>query len=95
LIYQAHGVATVGQSLGKKAFGIRIERLNGALPGFWRGIVLRGVLSLASLWPLGAIVALVDHLAIFGPDQRCLHDQIAGTRVVDVVLTDARRARAD
>ncbi len=31
---------------------------------------------------VGALYALVDALFIFGAEQRCLHDLIAGTKVV-------------
>jgi hypothetical protein len=32
---------------------------------------------------LGGLVALVDVLFIFGPSKRCLHDLVAGTKVVE------------
>jgi hypothetical protein len=33
---------------------------------------------------VGNFVGLVDALMIFGEDHRCLHDRIAGTRVISV-----------
>jgi uncharacterized RDD family membrane protein YckC len=53
------------------------------LPGFLRGVILR-------IWVPAAInqacnlFSLVDALWIFGDEQRCLHDLIAGTIVIDV-----------
>jgi hypothetical protein len=31
---------------------------------------------------VGSLIAVLDLLFIFGPSRRCLHDQVAGTRVV-------------
>ena len=36
----------------------------------------------AQLPVIGAILGLVNILFIFGPEKRCLHDYIAGTRVI-------------
>ncbi len=33
---------------------------------------------------IGGIFGLVNALFIFGAERRCLHDRLAGTRVVDV-----------
>ena len=79
--YQWYLVATTGQSLAKRWFGIRIVRMSGAPVGFLHGVVLRS-------WVLGAmnsacsLVSLVDALAIFGQQCRCIHDHIADTKVV-------------
>lgn len=71
-----------GQSLGKLALGIRIERTDGSPAGFLRTVVLRD-------WPFVAfaatgLLAVVDGLLIFGRDRRTLHDRLADTRVVYV-----------
>jgi len=34
---------------------------------------------------VGGLIGLVDILFIFGKERRCLHDLLAGTRVVNVV----------
>ncbi|MEO8180664.1 MAG: RDD family protein [Deltaproteobacteria bacterium] len=82
--YQCYLIATNGQSLAKRWLRIRIVRENGEAPGFLKGVVLRSwVLALLRVVPMvGHIVGLVDTLMIFGDDQRCLHDRIAGTRVI-------------
>lgn len=83
-IYQWVLISTSGQSLAKRWLRIRIVQLDGNLPGFGRGVGLRlWVMGLITNIPwIGGIVALVDALMIFGQDRRCLHDLIAGTRVV-------------
>ena len=81
--YQWYLVATTGQSLAKRWFGIKIVRLDGSLPGFVNGVLLRS-------WVLHALnavcnfVGLIDALMIFGEQSRCLHDLIAGTKVIKI-----------
>ena len=73
-----------GQSFGKRAMKIRIVRLDGSQPGFLHAVLLRMfVNALPTAIPVvGRLYTLVDLLFIFRPDRRCLHDRIAGTRVV-------------
>ncbi len=80
-IYQWYLIATTGQSLAKKWLGIRIVRVDGTPLGFLYGVFLRSWVTqlVAALIPLGG---LIDPLLIFGDDRRCLHDHIAGTKVV-------------
>jgi uncharacterized RDD family membrane protein YckC/DNA-directed RNA polymerase subunit RPC12/RpoP len=79
-IFQWNLIASRGQSIGKFVCCIRIVRTTGHLPGFFNGIFLRNwVRNLLNIIPL---FGLLDLLFIFGPAQRCLHDHIAGTRVV-------------
>ncbi|MFN8010957.1 MAG: RDD family protein [Holophagaceae bacterium] len=77
-------LATRGQTVGKKACGIKIVRLDGTLPtlgeSFWRRYVL--VQALAQIPFLGGLFGLVDVCFIFRESRRCLHDEIAGTLVV-------------
>jgi uncharacterized RDD family membrane protein YckC len=74
-----------GQTLGKKALGIRIVRLSGERAGLGRIVLLREVApALVGAIPLlGAIFALVNVLFIFGEQRRCIHDHFADTKVVD------------
>jgi uncharacterized RDD family membrane protein YckC len=83
-LYQCRLIATSGQSLGKRWKQIRIVLDDGTAPGFWRGVVLRSwVLMLFRFIPLlGNVISLVDILMIFGAGNRCLHDRLAGTRVI-------------
>lgn len=75
-----------GQTLGKKALGIRIVDMSTEQPlPVGKLLAMRyGPLWLVALIPfVGGIAALVDVLFIFGEDRRCVHDLIAGTKVVD------------
>lgn len=82
-VYQWALVATHGQTLGKRLLHIGVVKLDGSLPGFGGGVVLRSwVVSLMYLVPLLNLVVGVGILLIFGRQRRCLHDLIAGTRVV-------------
>lgn len=75
-----------GQTLGKKAVGIRILRSDTSHCELWRVIVLRflPITLLGQIPLLGFLLLLVDALMIFGEERRCLHDLIADTIVVDV-----------
>ncbi len=75
-----------GQTVGKKLLGMRIVDLNGNKPEFLRLVGLRyGVGQLIQLIPIvNFIYGLADCLFIFREDRRCIHDLIAGTRVVVV-----------
>jgi uncharacterized RDD family membrane protein YckC len=78
-------ISQSGQSLGKKIVGTRIVRMNGRLPGFGYGVAMRSWLpGVVLLIPyLNLLFWLVDVLFIFGQERRCIHDQIAGTIVVE------------
>jgi uncharacterized RDD family membrane protein YckC len=74
-----------GQTVGKRLLGIRIsDAQTEAVPPFWRLLVRIAVPSFAARAGLiGSAFDLVDILLIFGKNRRCIHDLIAGTRVVD------------
>jgi uncharacterized RDD family membrane protein YckC len=74
-----------GQSMGKKVCHLRIVRAgDGGNPGFLRAVLVRSVLPYLLAWIpcLGSLFALANPLFIFGAQRRCLHDLMAGTRVV-------------
>ena len=81
VVVQLIYLARDGQTLGKKALKIRIVRYDdGGNPGFVKAVVLRALVNgLIGIIPL---YGLVDILFIFGAEQRCIHDHIAGTKVV-------------
>jgi uncharacterized RDD family membrane protein YckC len=81
VVVQLIYLARDGQTLGKKALKIRIVRYDdGGNPGFVKAVLLRAFVNgLLGIIPL---YGLVDILFIFGADQRCIHDLIAGTKVV-------------
>lgn len=77
-------LARDGQSLGKKALGIRIVESDGARASLTRIFLLRMVApTLVGFIPIvGPFFGLADSLLIFRADRRCLHDHMAGTIVV-------------
>lgn len=82
-----HGylLATRGQSIGKMLLRVRIVDYDtGALLPLSKLVGLRLVpVWIVSLIPyVGGILSLIDVLFIFGSERRCVHDLIAGTRVV-------------
>ena len=98
--------STRAQSIGKAIVGMRIAALDGR-PATLNRLLIRqvplfllGLLAGLSSNPLAAgllgTVMLVDVLAIFLPDRRCLHDYWAGTIVVEAspVNDPAEVARA-
>lgn len=80
MIYQWNLVTLTGQTLGKKIMGLRVVQNNGQVVGFLNGVAMREWLRIGlSFIPF---FALVDVLFIFGGSRRCIHDFLAGTRVV-------------
>ena len=70
-----------GQTLGKMATRTRIVRTDGNRAGFFSIVWRRGVIN--SLLGVGMPIYLIlDFLLIFRANQRCIHDYIAGTIVV-------------
>ena len=72
-----------GQTWGKKAFNIKMVSLDGSNV---TGAMLLKRYSFYWLVPqvpvAGQILSMINILFIFGKTKRCLHDYIAGTRVV-------------
>jgi uncharacterized RDD family membrane protein YckC len=82
-IGQSYLIATRGQTVGKMLVKTRIVALDGSPASFVKAVLLRTwlfILAAQVSW-VGAGSAL-GMLLIFGPNRRCLHDYVAGTRVV-------------
>ncbi len=78
-------LSTRGQTIGKRLLNIRIVRFqDNSNPGFVYAWLLRNfVPALIGFVPyLGFIFVIVDACFIFGEQRRCIHDHIAGTKVV-------------
>lgn len=84
----AHGyfLKTYGQTIGKKVLAIRIVDLENRVPEFWKLVGLRylPIMVVSSIPAIGGLLVIVDVLFIFRSDRRCVHDMMAGTRVVRV-----------
>lgn len=81
-IYQWAWTANEGKTIGKKLLGIRIANQRGeGPPGFFAGVFLRSWVNFV----LGSVVpfySAADVSFIFC-DNRCLHDRLAGTIVLE------------
>jgi uncharacterized RDD family membrane protein YckC len=84
VLVQGYPLHATAQTWGKKLLSIRIVDLQGRQPSLV-DLLLKRYLpthAIANIPCLGSIYVLVDVLMIFRDDRRCLHDLIAGTRVV-------------
>jgi uncharacterized RDD family membrane protein YckC len=91
LLVQALLILFRGQNLGKLLTGVKVVRADDDGPaGFARGVMLRFALPVSIFFllnvafPLGFLFVALDYAFMFRADRRCLHDLIAGTRVVRV-----------
>ena len=73
-----------GQTIAKRMFGIKVLRTDGSPCSVLRIIFMRWLpVTLLGMLPIiGYASGLIDALMIFGQQQRCLHDLIADTMVV-------------
>jgi uncharacterized RDD family membrane protein YckC len=84
-IVQLWMLVTRGQTIGKRVLGVRIVSFeDGANPGFVKVFLLRVLVPalLGAVPYLGVAFSLTDYCFIFRDDRRCLHDIIAGTKVI-------------
>ena len=72
------------QTIGKRFNGIKIVNLDGSKPSIQDLIVKRYIpyFGFPYIPYIGGLVNLVNLCFIFGKERRCLHDRIAGTKVV-------------
>jgi uncharacterized RDD family membrane protein YckC len=86
--YQLYLCASTGQSIGKRRMGIRVVLEDGEPASLFHILLLRNLIPGLMGYLLGLLVPgillLVDALFILRADRRCLHDLIAGTKVVKV-----------
>jgi serine/threonine protein kinase, bacterial len=87
-LYYAIGHAKNGQTLGKKATGLRVVRMNGEPIGFWRSlwrcIVFSSAPLLVSLLFAGIPVGLLFWLLpLLNDEHRGIHDFFADTKVIE------------
>ncbi len=89
-VYTAVLVYRYGQTIGKRAMGIRVVRTDGSRVGFGRFIFLRWLpVTILSMIPLlGYVISLLDVLLIFRENRLCVHDNIADTKVVTAATSE-------
>lgn len=84
-IAQVWLLSTRGQTIGKALLQMRIVRdEDESKAGFIKAVVLRGLVPglLGTLPYVGAFFTIANIFFIFRADKRCLHDHIAGTKVI-------------
>jgi uncharacterized RDD family membrane protein YckC len=84
LLINGYSLKTNGQTIGKKLTRIRLADRRGNVPSVAKAILLRYVPFVFMFpWSLpGIILCFLDILFVFRGNRRCLHDLLAGTRVV-------------
>jgi hypothetical protein len=67
-------------------YGLKIVRLDESAVSFATGVPLRHWLFVVLQYipGVGSIIGLADLLFIFRQDRRCIHDFIAGTKVIQL-----------
>jgi uncharacterized RDD family membrane protein YckC len=81
-VYQLSMLIRQGQTLGKKSMNIRIVNYSdGQIPSAGRMLGLRYFVN--SLLGQIPFYSVLDVLLIFGNERRCIHDYLAGTKVVE------------
>lgn len=81
-VYQLTMLVREGQTLGKKAMNIRIVNYSdGEIPSPGRLLLMRYLVN--SLLGNIPLYSFLDILFIFGSERRCIHDYLAGTKVVE------------
>lgn len=91
VVYLAlHGyfLAKSSQTIGKRLIKIQIVNIEDGAPTPIERTILRRylpvTLATALIPKVGILLSLVDSLLIFRKNRRCLHDQIAATRVIKI-----------
>ncbi len=82
IAYQWYLLSVQGQTIGKRMVDIKIVKLDESNGGFVTNVLLREIVN--GLIGIVPFYGLVDILFIFSEERRCIHDHIAGTRVVKV-----------
>jgi uncharacterized RDD family membrane protein YckC len=84
-------IATEGQSIGKKAPGIKIiDPHTGKKTDLLQSVILKEsvVKGIGWLPAVGAMYIIRDAISIFSTNRQTIHDRIGGTIVVDDSCTE-------
>ena len=93
IVYQAVSLSSTGQTVGKRMMQLRVVNFyNDSNPGFVKAVVVRWWLP-SLIYPIpyiGWAFWLADVSFLFKKDHRCLHDLLAGTKVVQLATDDCQ-----
>jgi len=84
---QVYLLATRSQTVGKYLVNTQIVDYRTGQPAtLVQSLVMRAIVNglIGAIPCIGGIYSIADILFIFGDEHRCLHDQLAGTSVVDL-----------
>ncbi|MFH1700823.1 MAG: RDD family protein [Candidatus Zixiibacteriota bacterium] len=82
-IYQIYLLTTLGQTVGKMTMNIRIVKFDtGKNGGFVTNVLIRGIVN--GILGFIPFYSLIDVAIIFREHHRCIHDFLAGTKVIEV-----------
>lgn len=87
LLLNGYLLTRYGQTIGKRVMGMRIvSARDGQILPLWKVVLLRylSLVLVAQIPWVGGLIGLVNPLFIFREDRRCLHDHLAGSKVVRV-----------
>lgn len=94
VVLHGSSLARSAQTIGKKALGIQVVNASDGKPTPLTRLILWRFIpnTLAAQIPyVGPMLAMANVLLIFRSDRRCIHDHIAGTRVVNAMTALAER----
>ena len=85
LAINGYSLVKSGQTVGKKVMKIRVvQEGNDSVPDlsttYFKRLFITQLVTVIPI--LGGLYALVDALMIFSAEKKCIHDRIAGTRVI-------------
>lgn len=75
-----------GQTIGKRVIGIQVVDMGDEVPTLKTQVFLRYLPShaLNPIPYIGNVYIIADALLVFGKSRRCIHDYLAGTKVIKV-----------
>lgn len=83
IIFNGQLLIKSGRTIGKKVLGIKIVDLNGDLPTKKHLLKRYAIYFVPAYIPVaGPYLSLLNMLFIFGKEKRCIHDYVAGTKVI-------------
>ncbi len=87
IVVQSVLIARRGQTLGKLLAKTRIVLVDGSPAPFAQAVLLRywGTILAGYIPLVGSWLVMIDALFIFRGDRRCIHDLVAGTKVIKAV----------
>ncbi len=90
-LFNGYLLARKGQTLGKMLCEIRIIKDDGSTPSLIDSFLKRYVLNsiLQGIPLIGIVYSMIDTFLIFRESRKCLHDDIAGT----IVIQDKKKRR--